>query len=114
MAGLIALLKVRPENHATHAGAIKTEVEAGTEMVDQAKAVVQMWQELGQQLQQKVKDLECRITVLEASEQAKAARINELETTNAAKDKRIQELEREVERLQQEVKVLKEAQGINI
>lgn len=110
--GVVALLKYRADNRATNATATKTETEAGSEIVDQAKAVVQMWQELGKQLQDKVKNLECRISILEASEQAKTARINELEAVNAAKDKRIRELEREVERLQAEVDELKKAQGI--
>jgi predicted RNase H-like nuclease (RuvC/YqgF family) len=110
--GIAALLKIRADNRATNASATKTEQEAGTEMVDQAKAVVQMWQEIGQSLRDKVKDLETRVDILEASEKAKTARIQELEQTIAAKDKRISELEREVVRLQDEVDHLKQAQGI--
>jgi predicted RNase H-like nuclease (RuvC/YqgF family) len=105
--GLIALLKIRSDNRAINATASKTEQEAGTEMVDQAKAVVQMWQQLGQQLQDKVTDLETRVKTLEASEKAKTERIRELEETHTAKDKRISELEHEVERLQSEVDILK-------
>jgi predicted RNase H-like nuclease (RuvC/YqgF family) len=110
--GIVALLKIRADNRATNASASKTEQEAGTEIVDQAKAVVQMWQQLGQQLQDKVNNLETRVKTLEASEKAKTERIQELEQTVAAKDKRISELEREVVRMQDEVDHLKQAQGI--
>jgi predicted RNase H-like nuclease (RuvC/YqgF family) len=108
--GVATLLKIRSDNRATNATATKTEQEAGTEMVDQAKAVVEMWQQIGKQLQGEVADLKDRMGILEASEKAKTERIRELEETNANKDRRISELEREVERLQSEVDKLKRGQ----
>ena len=110
--GVVAMMKLRADNRAQHATAEKTENEAGSEIVDQARAVVQMWQEIGKQLQSKITDLETRMVCLEASEKAKTIRIGELETTNTLKDIRIRELERDVERLQGEVFALKQAQGI--
>jgi len=99
LAWLATVLKIKAENR-------KTNTEADSAIVNQAKAVVEMWQQIGNSLSDKVRGLEDRVKILEADLETKADRIEELEEMNERKDERIKELETQVSELERKVQQL--------